>query len=193
MNKYEEFWNWFNQYQEDIHNNVEEKMEHYVPLIQEKLSIVNENLAFEISEVLYDNTREFIISADGIYSAFSDVLELSKSCFELSNWKIVPYRQPEEVVWHSVELDQLTLTYDDIFFTYETVNNLIKIKVYIKKYDNKDNRFIHAYFLLLDSLIGEYDAVTLFKETEVFPYNKSISVYEFYSLKSIVEQLKKDQ
>ena len=45
-----------------------------------------------------------------------------------------------------------------------------KITSYIKGYDGNDNRYVHAYFLLLDTLIGEYDAVTLIKETEVFPY-----------------------
>ncbi len=190
MNKYQKFWEWFTEFEEDIYFNVEQKVEEYVPLIQEKLFDINENLAFEISEVLEDKTRQFIISADGIYSAFDDVLKLSNCDLDLSKWKIIPFRQSEEVTWHSVELDGLTLSYDEIYFTYEVICGLLDMKVYIKNYDRKDNRYVHAYFLLLDSLIGEYDAVTLFKETEVLPYTKKVQTYDFYSLKSIVSALK---
>jgi hypothetical protein len=191
MNKYELFWEWFLLHEEEYFLNIENNMEDLVPQLQEKLWKINDNLAFEISELLENNTREFIISADGIYSAFKDVEQLYDYRLDLSKWRIVPFRPREEVITHSIELDGLTVSYDDIFFNYEVKNNLIYIQVYIENYDSIDNRYVHSYFLLLDSLIGEYDAVTMFAKTDIFPFDLKEATLKFYHLKMIVDDLKK--
>lgn len=191
MNKYQAFWTWFKENEKEYFLNIEKDMGNLVPLLQEKLWEINEDLAFEISEVLDDNSREFIISADGIYSAFDDVLQLYSYRLDLSKWKIVPFRAREEVTSHSVELDGLTLSYEDISFAYKIEENKISITVYIKNYDNVDNRYVHAYFLLLDSLVGEYDAVTMFNKTVILPKNSKVDTHAFNTLKRIVDDLKK--
>lgn len=191
MNKYEKFWKWFSENEETYYYKIEEDMDYLVPLLQEKLVDINENLAFEISEVLDDSTREFIISADGIYSAFNDVLELYSFRLDLLKWKIVSFRAREEVISHSVELDGLKLSYEDVSYVYEMENSKINVEIYINNYDNIDNRYIHAYFLLLDSLIGEFDAVTMIENTEIFPLDSKKKHSEFYSLKKVVDDLKR--
>lgn len=191
MNKYEKFWKWFRENEETYYYKIEEDMEYLVPLLQEKLVEINENMTFEISEVLGDSTRDFIISADGIFSAFNDVLELYSFRLDLSKWTICSFRAREEVISHSVELDGLKLSYEDISYEYDLENSKINIQVYIKGYDNLDNRYIHAYFLLLDSLIGEFDAVTMIENTDVFPWDSEQISKEFYSLKKVIDDLKR--
>lgn len=171
--------------EEPLYKNVETKMEYYVPLIQENLASINEDLAFEISEVLESGKREFIISADGIYTAFDSVIDLYETRPTMNRFDVVKFRQKEGVLKHSIELDGLQLSYDDIFFTFERGDEF-ELDVYIKGYDNSDNRYVHLYFLLLDSLLGEYDAVTLIDKTTVHPFDEEKNAHVFTDLLHIV-------
>ena len=190
MNKYQKFWEWFEQNEQSIHEDIESEMDKWVPLISEKLYEIDDNLAFEISEVLEDGKRQFIISADGIYLAFDNVIEIYKSRPQLNKWEFIAFRQREDIDEHQVELDGLVLGYDDIKFKYEVEEELLKIDVYIKEYTVDDNRYVHAYFLLLDSLIGEFDAVTMILETNVYPFDTNEELHNFFELKKIVDELK---
>jgi hypothetical protein len=116
LNKYERFWNFFSDHQENFFHQLEEHVDDYILLIQEQLEMVNEHLAFEISELLDSNKREFIISADGMQCAFEDVLLLGEYQRDYQHWIITLFRQPEHTSKHSIELDDLVLSYDDIFY-----------------------------------------------------------------------------
>lgn len=185
MDKYNEFWKWFVSIEEVLYKNIEVKADYYVPLIQEKLELIHEDLAFEISEILENQKREFILSADGIYQAFDAVIDLYETRPQMNRFDIVKFRQKEGVLQHSIELDGLTLSYDDIFFTYDVSEDVV-LNVYIKGYDTKDNRYVHLYFLLLDSLLGEYGAVTKIDKTNVHPYTKNESLLPFIELLDLI-------
>ena len=83
----------------------------------------------------------------------------------------------------------MVLSYYDIFYSLN-VSEKVTINVYIKNYVKEDNRFVHLYFLLLDSLIGEYQAVTLIDETTVSLYEFQDNVKPFVELKEEIKHLK---
>ncbi len=192
-NNYKSFWRWFVSNEKYIYDNVEQHPNDIVGMIQKEISKINSDLAFEIGTDLEDGLRDFIISADGLFSNFDDVLKLYEtSPKSLPKWKLLFFRPRRERDNQSIGIEEINLSYDDVFFTYIKHQDQLEIDVYIENYLVDDNRFVHIYFLLLDSLIGEYDAVMLIGETrfhDIKEINK-ISLHEFRELKEIVDNLK---
>ncbi|MEC9485364.1 MAG: hypothetical protein UMR38_05765 [Candidatus Izemoplasma sp.] len=189
MSKYQDFWQWFMTIHEDVYKNIEEKAETYVPLIDDELKKVHPDLVFEISEILNKHYRQFIISADGMADAFKDAFKLKDAFKGLPKWEIVALRQREHTNQHHVELSGLKLGYEDIFFQSKQDENGIYLDIYIAGYDHQDNRYVHAYFLLLDSLIGEYDAVMIIKDTNILKQPK-LNMKPFLALRKQVDEYK---
>ncbi|MDC0558834.1 hypothetical protein OAO42_00330 [Candidatus Izimaplasma bacterium] len=192
-NKYKTFWKWFISNEKYIYNNVEQNPNEIVSLIQAQINLINSDLAFEIGTDLEDGLRDFIISADGIFSNFDDVLKLYESSPKsLPKWKLLFFRPRRERDNQSIGIEEIDLSYDDIFFTYIRHQNQLDIDIYIDNYLVDDNRFVHIYFLLLDSLIGEYDAVMLITETrfhDIDEINK-LSLHEFRELREVIDNIK---
>ncbi len=189
MDKYKKFWEWFFTIENDVYKHIEQKAETYVPLIDERLKQIHADLVFEISEQL-DNYRQFIISADGMARAFDDVFKLKEAFPGHSNWEVIALRQREHTLQHHVELDGLTLGYEDIFFSEKQEEDGLTLDIYIDDYDHEDNRYVHGYFLLLDSLIGEYDAVSFIKDTNILE-SPHKNMKPFLALRDIVDEYKK--
>lgn len=190
-NKYITFWDWFLDKEEYIFSNIESSPNELAVLIQAQLSKVNENLLFEIPFLLVNDKRDFIISADGVESLFEEVVNLTNHAPTFKHWNIIPFRPRTYQIDQVVEMDGIYLSYEDIYFQYELTDLPIDINVYIKGYDGEDNRYIHAYFILLDTLIGEYDAVTLINETYVYPYEENQDLLNITEIVTIIDELNK--
>jgi len=68
-NKHQDFWTWFSK-NADSYFNFEQDQNSLFTKLKSELEKINPTLTFEFSPVLANNTREFIISADGIKSVF---------------------------------------------------------------------------------------------------------------------------
>lgn len=195
-NKYKEFWKWFVKNEKYIYDTVAQKPNEIVQFIQNEIHKINPNLAFEIGTDLEDGLRDFIVSADGLYQLFPTVLKLEEFCpKQIKGWKILFFRPRRYRGNQSIGIEEINLSYDDIFFTYVEHHNHIDIDIYIKDYIEEDHRFVHIYFLLLDSLIGEYDAVTMIGNTsfhDITEINKA-SLYGFRELLVIIDEFKNKQ
>lgn len=189
MNQYETFWQWFFKNESHFYENIEQTAEHWVPLIDKELKKIHPDLVFEISEQL-NNARQIIISADGILDAFEYVFKLKQTFTHHPRWKMVALRQRENTLNHHVELDGLTLGYENIFFSLIKLNSGFHIHVFIDGYDGLDQRYVHAYFLLLDTLIGEYDAVTYIVKTTLLESPPDEPLYPFIKLVSLIDNEK---
>ena len=88
-----------------------------------------------------------------------------------------------------IDVDGIKLDYDDVYFTYSTEEDYLNLDIYIKGYDQEDNRYIHTYFILLDSLIGEFDAVTKIGQTTVFTFVEEDSLLNIRELIQIIDFL----
>ena len=191
MNKYIKFWDWFKSRSEYIYNNLEIDTDNIALEITENIKLVNQDLEFEIPLEFLDDTRELIISADGLEKLFNVVIELVKSAPIINNWRITAFRPRLHQRNQRIDLDGISMDYFDIFFTYIEQNQGIELKAYIADYDGIDNRYVHLYFLLLDSLIGEYDSVKCIASTKVFPLLNKTDLHSFSELLEIVDNYKK--
>ena len=165
--KFEEFWEWFSEHEEFIRNNLEQNTDEVASLVTEKIKTIHPNIYFEIPFLVTNDKRDFIISADGDYDVFDEVIDLCDIAPTYTHWNIIPFRPRTYQEDQTIDMDGITLSYEDIYFQYDLTDLPIDVNVYIRGYDGKDNRFIHAYFILLDTLIGEFDAVTVIGETSV--------------------------
>ncbi|AIQ46326.1 hypothetical protein R70723_10890 [Paenibacillus sp. FSL R7-0273] len=128
--------------------------------ISGRLHEIDENLTYEIGTVNADGKREFIVSADGLVDSFETVELLCGKAPVYSNWIIIPFRPRMNSDSLEISMGDVSLSYEDIYFAYESNGQILDLNVYIQNYDQDDSCYQFAYFILLDSLIGEYDAVS---------------------------------
>ena len=190
--KYNTFWDWVKNKEEYLFNNIETSPNELAVLIQSELNKVNSDLLFEIPFLIQDNKRDFIISADGVESLFDEVINLVNSAPSFTYFNIIPFRPRTYQADQVIEMDGIYVSYEDIYFQYERTDLPLNLNVYIKGYDGEDNRYIHAYFILLDTLIGEYDAVTLIDETYVYPYTEDTDLLNITEIVHIIDELNKE-
>ena len=188
------FWEWFSQNEKYIFNELEANADDIAFLIAEQLKVVHPDLVFEISFEKQENRMTFVISADGDVLLFPLVIELCGKAPDYDRWNVVAFRPRLLQKNQVIEIDGIKLDYNDVYFTYSTEEDYINLDVYIKGYDQEDNRYIHTYFILLDSLIGEFDAVTKIGLTTVFSYIEDESLLNIRELTKIIDFLQsKDQ
>lgn len=194
-NKIKSFWDWFTEIEEVLYYNIEMTPDDYAFLISEQLKVMHQDLAFEISFEVVDDKRNFVISADGDYELFPLVLHIVVEAPEFERWNVVPFRPRLHQKNQVIDLDGIKLDYDDVYFIYNMNDEYIDLDVYIKGYDQEDNRFVHTYFLLLDSLIGEYDAVTKIGLTTIHPFTDELQeqLQNIRELINIIDFLKTEE
>ena len=191
MSKFKEFWDWFVSRSEYIYKHLETDTENIALDITEHLKKIHQDVEFEIPFDFDDNNRTLIISADGDIELFDIVERFVKSAPEINKWNIIAFRPRLHQKNQIIDLDGISMDYHDIYFTHQVEENKLVLDVYIKNFDGSDNRYVHLYFLLLDSLIGEYDSVTCVKETRIYPFKDIDNLLDFPQLLSIVDELKR--
>ncbi len=189
--KYDDFWAWFKENEKNIWLNIEKDSDEIVREIDRQIKMINDDIAFEIYFEINDGKRDFVISADGIKDIFPEVLKLKDKAPKFHRWNIIAFRPRTNQKDQCIEIDNLCLDYDKIFFKHNFNSIPFDIDVYIKGYDGKDNRYVHGYFLLLDTLIGEYEAVTAIRNTQIYPYQPELRPYltKFIKLRDIIDDL----
>jgi hypothetical protein len=185
------FWDWFQENSLSIHKHLETDTENIALDIKSHLQQIDPNLEFEIPFEYDSINRPFIVSADGDADLFPKVIAFVESAPMINGWDIIAFRPRLHQRNQVIDLDGLALDYHDIFFHYEIHKNSLKLDVYINGYDQVDQRFVHVYFLLLDSLIGEFDSVTMIQETTIHPLREKKGLHSFPELLDIVDNLKK--
>lgn len=165
------FWKWFVNNQAYIHKNLENDKESILDQLNSRLKEIDENLTFEISDQKTEENRELVISADGIADSFDNVIKLYRAAPSIENWTIIPFRPRMNSNNIQIKMGDIALDYDDIYFVYEHQGHYIDLNVYMKYEEESQGLYIHMYFILLDSLIGEYDAVSKIGNTEFMSLN----------------------
>lgn len=157
-NKEDKFWKWFIKNEEYIYKNVDNLKfrDAIFDDITEHFQEIDENLTFEFSPIHENGIREFFISADGIKESFPAVERMISKSPKLKNWQFNAFRQ--RIPGDSIALNfgDYEIGYDDIYFRYSTENNELGIELNIRNFDDS-GEMKNAIYILLDSLIGEYD------------------------------------
>ncbi|HRN70372.1 MAG TPA: hypothetical protein PLS49_04245 [Candidatus Woesebacteria bacterium] len=180
---YAEFWKWFLE-KEDQFFHYERQDSELLDITLEKLKIIHPDLVFEISPE-YEGKREFIISANGLKEAFTSVIELANQAPEMDRWSIIPFRQRKQDLDIEIEVEDMVLSPEDIFFTHETSGNKISIDLYIAGIDIEDERVFHIILLLLDNVVGEYDVEMKLDQIDIHPLTDVEDATKLYALKEL--------
>ena len=152
QDKYKEFWTWFQNHCEYIWENIEMNGAEIGKMIDQEIKKIDDDIAFEIYFEINNGKRDFIISADGLERIFPEVIKLCEAAPKMKLWNVIAFRPRTNQNDQCIEIDQLCLDYTKIFFKHNFNSIPFDIDVYIKNYDGKDNRYVHGYFLLLDTL-----------------------------------------
>ena len=196
--KIDEFWNWFKANQEEFYQIDFEKIEELeisFDKLDKKLKPLNEHFTFEFSPILDNGKREFVLSADGYRDAFPDLLSLFKRSPELEKWDILPFKQgfdeDPQIQFHN----GFTFSWDKVFFQSKQTSEGLSIDFYIEDYDEGDPNFQTGLLILLDSYLGEYDAVMQIRYVDIHKLNpkKKRDLKAFEELKQVVEDYKESK
>ncbi len=180
---YNSFWKWFLEH-EDKFFNYEQYHTDLLEETLEKLKDIQENLVFEIGPEI-DGKRELILSANGLKEGFASVIELVKSAPELDRWIVVPFRQKKQNLDIQIQIEDITLSPEDIFFTYNNSAKKLDIDLYIAGIDEEDERIFHVVLILLDSVIGEYDVEMKIEKIDIHPLTEVEDATKLFALKEL--------
>ena len=185
-----EFWDWFDANQEK-YLNFEADQDRLFHELKKQLEKLDRHLTFEFSSLLDDGKRELVLSADGIRGSFGSVMRLAERAPSFEKWIIVPFRQPRtglmEIAFNEVKLD-----FHDVYFRYKQDGNKLGIELNIKDYkDTKDWGI--ASFIMLDTLLGEYDTEMFISWIEKKKLDEAMigSMMPISKLAELVNRLKK--
>lgn len=157
-----------------------------IPHLLKELKLIHPDLTFEIGSIV-NNKREFIISANGIKEAFPYVLKLVKAAPLHEKWEIIAFR-PRKGIDLSVSLNGIILDTTNIFFNCKAdKKNKIDLEIYIEKSDIRDIRLHYSVYILLDSLIGEYDVETKIGIIDIKKLTNSIERKKLMPLSKLPE------
>jgi hypothetical protein len=186
-NKYQNFWTWFLKHSDEFLHLDEENVEYLFTKLNKQLAKVNRDLTYEFSAELIDGKREFIISADGIYTTFPDVINLVEAAPQMIHFEIIAFRQRGKeftIQYNGIELDP-----SDVFFSYKAQSDHIDIVLYIKGYNPDNQNWDGAAFILLDTIIGEYDVVTKIGEIDFRTFQDNLIMKPIMELPDIVDNI----
>ncbi|MDN4865881.1 hypothetical protein [Priestia megaterium] len=185
-----EFWSWFEKNSEDYFRLDENNYDLLFNKLGLQLSKYHKDLTFEFSVEMSQGKREFIISADGMVSAFPAVIKLVEEAPSFEKFTIVAFRQRQNSE-QEIHFDDVVLDTKDVFFTYREDKqlNCLDIVIYIKGYTEENDQFIGAAFIMLDSLIGEYDVGVKLGEITFEPYQEKQGAQPILHLVSLVDKL----
>lgn len=151
---------------------------------------VDHDLTFEFGPVLSDGRREFIVSADGHRRAFPAVQQLVATAPQLERWIVTPFRPPKSTD-HSIQVGDLSLGAEDVWFTSEPDGDKVGITLYLRGLENRDdNQFGIISYLLLDNALGEFTVETRvgFIERKPLPADpESCGLRPFREITSVVD------
>lgn len=185
--KYNDFWSWFVKHSADYSHLNEENYEIIFNTLNKQLTKINPDLTFEFSIDLVDGKREFIISANGNLSAFPAVKGLVKEAPKMEKFKIIAFRQRGETF--NVQFDDIELRPEDMFFTYKTYDNSLELVLYINGYNPDNDDLVVASFVILDTLIGEYDVATKLSKIEFRPFEEYPNLRPITELPFLIDKM----
>lgn len=191
--KIAEFWSWFLKNEPLLYYGTDHKDRRREVLCQisAELKKLNKHLVFELSPILEGELKEFIVSADGIKEAFHIVRQLIKYAPKHPNWVFIAFRPRLACNDLTISMGAIDFSYDDLFFRYVQTDKEFGIELNVRNF-NQTIWEKNALFILLDALIGEYDAATEIDWVEwtVLDETQAEELFPFVELRKLVDERK---
>lgn len=156
------FWKWFEENQEVLFH-FEKDRDGIFSRLAKALNDVHGDLTFEFGPIRKDGTREFVISAGGIKSAFPSVEALYAVAPKLPKWIILKFR-PRRIPINDIEFAGRKVRARDVHYAIFRDEDPKKLGVmlFLDGYSEKEKRSVWGQigYLFLDEALGEYDVET---------------------------------
>ncbi|MCK4635602.1 MAG: hypothetical protein KAT32_01965 [Candidatus Moranbacteria bacterium] len=159
--KEKRFWKYFQKNEEKIYNFEKDQGKIFDELSIE-LHKIDNNLTFEFGSIR-NNRRNFVISADGIKSAFISVEKLHKQTPKLKLFNVIKFR-PRRKELSNIEIANTKIKASEVKYIllFKDENpNKVGILLLFKNYKDESRKlFIQVGFLFLDEALGEFNVIT---------------------------------
>ena len=160
------FWDWFQRHSGELQQ-VRTGREPVLAELYAKLKRVHKDLVFEIGRN-ESGANEFIVSADGISETIPHVEKLVASAPEVAGWKVIQFRPRKDGM--DLMIHNQKFSKDSVFYTSRPDKHKLNLWIYIDGLNPTNKReFIGACFILMDTVIGEYDVMTRIGHIEFLP------------------------
>ncbi len=193
-NRVEEFWNWFITNEHTFYYGTEEDSlrDELFAELRTKIREINSDLTFEFTPILEGELKQLTISADGIKEAFPVVIDLINKAPKHPHWEFIAFRQRVDSTNLVIEMGDVKMEMSDIYFRFAEVDDTLGLELNIRDFKNSEQEKL-AVFILLDSLIGEYDVVTQvgWIEWVALEEEKTETLSPFVRLRDLVDRRKK--
>ncbi|NVD98142.1 hypothetical protein [Massilia sp. BJB1822] len=175
-----EFWKWFQKNEAELFD-FERNQEKMFDRLETEMQKVDSSLTFEFGPK-QGSQREFVISADGIRSAFPSVEKLHATAPPLKKWKFIKFRQRREPL--DIDFHGISVKAKAVAVSLERDGAKVGLTVLIPGYTKeKHESFAGIAFLFLDQALGEFDVETRVGFIEVAaPSKKYAQVQSLQSL-----------
>jgi len=173
----EKFWKWFKKNQEMLFN-CDSALEAVFDKLRPQIKKINQDLTFEFGPIR-DGKREFIISANGIRKAFRSVISLAESAPELKRFTVVTFRQRKDINF-VLTYKGATVSFNDVLFSIESDEHAVNISLYIRgNREDVEEIYVGIGFLVLDSILGEFDVITKVNSVSFLPYEAECGLEKY--------------
>jgi hypothetical protein len=158
--KEEKFWGWFAANADKLAQ-VKDGSEPVVKATGRAIDAYNRELAWTVGNG--EGRHLFIISAEGIAANIPIVKRLVDAAPAIPGWQVIAFR-PRDPEVERVQVNNITVALDDVFFSEiddEPDDSHLHLRFFVSGLDANDpDPHCHGVFLLLDTVIGEYDVMT---------------------------------
>lgn len=186
----ERFWKWFLKHEMYFFQLEKHNEQLLFAQLSRALRKIDEHLTFELSHPLDNGQRELVISADGIRPVFPIVIDLIKKAPTHERWMFTAFRQPAPNPI-CVKIQDVKLTYDNVKFQYEIIEGALGVRFFIENYDPYNDCYEIGVCMLLDALLGEYDATIQIKYVDIVALSNTTDpdlLLDFPLLKPLIRQ-----
>ena len=160
-----QFWNWFQDNKIKLEEFIRSNSNDYslYTELTNQLKAYNENVIPELTIDTSDN-HVLIISCDGRRDGIEYVERLYDAKPPIDKWVVQKYRAPGHVI--ELNYGGLEFKSNDVRVRYFLANDFYNIELFIKGYNDSDDRYKSLAFLYLDHLVGEYNVMTKIGDIE---------------------------
>jgi len=160
-----DFWQWFGENADQLKDvcsaDVDrDKVEHVFKRFHAELSARGPGLVFEVGQK--DGQHQFVVSADGNRELINTVLECVNAAPDIDGWQIIAFRQPENDF--SLSAFGVQIDHDDVRVIFDDDEDnedcLAVYFIFRTELELSENDMISVSCLILDSTLGEFDAMT---------------------------------
>jgi hypothetical protein len=166
-----DFWQWFQENESRLFD-FEKDQERIFHDLGIALKKVHPDLTFEFGQK-ENGKREFVISADGLKSAFPAVESLYAAAPSLGRWSFIKFRQRQHPLY-DIDYGNKIIKVPDVHFRLANDENpnKIGILIFMPGYNEAEKKvYDHIAYLMLDEALGEFDVETKVGFIEIQGYD----------------------